>query len=78
MVCKVNPKNQFGIKSISIPRDINTVPEWFKQLPFDEQSMKDSVVNQTMDSIFGILNWGLSLESVEEENEELNSILTFC
>lgn len=78
LVCKVNPKNQFGIKSISIPRDINTVPEWFKQLPFDEQSMKDSVVNKTMDSIFGILNWGLSLEAIQEENEELNDILTFC
>ena len=78
LVCKVKAGNQFGLKSIALPRDINTVPEWFKKLPFDEQSMKDSVVDKTMDSIFGVLNWGLSLGLVQEENEELNSILTFC
>lgn len=78
IVCKMKLNNPFSITSIALPKDINTIPKWFKQLPFDEQSMKDSVVDETIDSIYGILNWGLSLGMIQDENEELNSIISFC
>ena len=78
IVCKMKLNNPFNITSIALPKDINTIPKWFKQLPFDEQSMKDSVVDETIDSIYGILNWGLSIGMIQDENEELNSIISFC
>ena len=66
------------MSSVAYPVDMTVFPKWFKQLPFDEQSMKDSVVDETIDSIYGILNWGLSIGMIQDENEELNSIISFC
>lgn len=77
IVCKLKPNNIFGMKSIAYPLDINVLPEWFKKLPFDEQSMKDSVVDQTIDTAFGVLGWKLTLESAMNEVNDLDGFLTF-
>ena len=77
IVCKLKPNNQFNMSSVAYPLDINVLPEWFKKLPFDEQSMKDSVVDQTIDTVFGVLGWKLTLESAMNEIDDLDGFLTF-
>lgn len=77
VVCKLKPRNSLNMSSIAIPIDINTVPKWFKELPFDEQSMEDSVVDKTMDSIFGVLNWGIGMNVINEVTDDLDGFLTF-
>lgn len=77
IVCKLKPNNQFNMSSVAYPLDINALPEWFKKLPFDEQSMKDSVVDQTIDTVFGVLGWKLTLESAMNEIDDLDGFLTF-
>lgn len=77
IVCKLKPNNQFSMSSIAYPIDISILPEWFKMLPFDEQSMKDSVVDNTIDTIFGVLGWKLSLENVMNEVDDLDGLLTY-
>ena len=77
IVCKLKKNNGFGLTSIAYPVDLTMFPEWFKKLPFDEQSMKESVVENTIESIFGVLNWDLSLEKAMNDNSDLEGFLTF-
>ena len=65
------------MNSVAFPVDLDIFPEWFKSLPFDEQSMKDSVVDTTIDTIFGVLGWKLSLESALNKVDDLDGFLTF-
>ena len=79
VVCKLNDKNPFGMKSIAYPNDIARLPKWFKQLPFAEQDMGDSAVDKTIETVFGGIGWDLSLaSSTKSNNEELESIISFC
>lgn len=77
IVCKLKPNNAFNMNSVAFPVDLAIFPEWFKSLPFDEQSMKDSVVDTTIDTIFGVLGWKLSLESALNKVDDLDGFLTF-
>ena len=77
IVCKLKPNNAFNMNSVAFPVDLAIFPEWFKSLPFDEQSMKDSVVDNTIDTIFGVLGWKLSLESALNKVDDLDGFLTF-
>lgn len=77
IVCKLKPNNAFGMTSVAFPVDLTFFPEWFKKLPFDEQSMKDSVVDKTIETIFGVLGWKLSLESAMNKIDDLEGFLRF-
>lgn len=77
IVCKLKPNNPFGMTSVAFPVDLTIFPEWFKKLPFDEQSMKDSVVDKTIDTIFGVLGWKLTLESAMNKVDDLEGFLNF-
>ena len=76
-MCKFKPNNAFGMTSVAFPVDLVAFPQWFKELPFDEQSMKDSVVDNTIDTIFGVLGWKLTLESAMNKVDDLDGFLSF-
>jgi len=59
IVCKLR-NNPMGFKSVAIPVDENKIPEWFKELPFDDNAMEDSVVNQKIENLFGVLHWDIA------------------
>lgn len=77
IVCKLKPNNAFGMTSVAFPVDLAIFPEWFKKLPFDEQSMKDSVVDNTIDTIFGVLGWKLTLENAMMADNDLDGFLSY-
>ena len=77
IVCKLKKNNSLNMSSVAYPVDMTVFPKWFKQLPFDEQSMKESVVEKTVESIFGVLDWDLSLEKAMNDHGDLDGLLTF-
>jgi hypothetical protein len=45
--------------SIAYPTDELRLPEWFKELPFDDNEMENSLVNEKVDNLLGVLDWKL-------------------
>jgi hypothetical protein len=59
IVCKLK-SNALGWTSIGYPTDEQRLPEWFKELPFDDGLMEATVVDQKVDNLLGVLEWNLA------------------
>jgi DNA polymerase elongation subunit (family B) len=59
IVCKLK-SNPLGWTSIGYPTDETHIPQWFKELPFDDSEMEATVVDQKLDNLLGVLDWDLS------------------
>jgi hypothetical protein len=35
------------------------LPQWFRELPFDDAEMEATVVDQKIDNLLGVLDWDL-------------------
>ena len=77
MVCNLNQNNPYGMKSIAFPIDLITLPQWFKDLPFAEQDMEDSIIDKTLDTVFKAVNWKLTLSDAMKTTDDLDGFLTF-
>jgi DNA polymerase elongation subunit (family B) len=58
IVCKLKP-NALGWTSIAYPTDELHLPQWFRELPFDDAEMEATVVDQKIDNLLGVLDWDL-------------------
>jgi DNA polymerase elongation subunit (family B) len=58
VVCKLK-SNPLGLTSIAYPTDELRLPEWFKQLPFDDATMESTLVDKKIENLLGVLNWDL-------------------
>ena len=36
------------------------IPQWFKDLPFDEEGMEQAVLDKKIQNVLGVLGWDLS------------------
>jgi DNA polymerase elongation subunit (family B) len=59
IVCKLR-SNALGWTSIGYPTDEMHLPQWFKDLPFDDTEMEATVVDQKIDNLLGVLEWDLA------------------
>jgi DNA polymerase elongation subunit (family B) len=59
IVCKLKP-NPLGFTSIGYPTDLATVPEWFKELPFADDEMENTIITQKIENLLGVLDIDLS------------------
>ena len=59
IVCKLRP-NPLGWTSIGYPTDEQHLPQWFKELPFDDAEMEATVVDGKVDNLLGVLDWDLA------------------
>jgi DNA polymerase elongation subunit (family B) len=59
IVCRLRD-NPMSFKSIAYPTDEKQLPDWFKELPFDDNGMEDAVVDKKIENLFGVLNWNIS------------------
>jgi DNA polymerase elongation subunit (family B) len=66
IVCKLK-SNPLGWTSIGYPTDETNLPAWFKELPFDDTEMEQTVVDQKIDNLLGVLDWDLA-SSTNTEN----------
>lgn len=59
IVCKLR-NNPMGITSIAYPTDESRLPDWFKELPFDDNAMEDAIVDKKIENLFGVLEWNIA------------------
>jgi hypothetical protein len=60
IVCKLK-SNPMGLTSVAYPTDQAQLPDWFKELPFDQSLMEDTIVTQKVENLLGVLNWDLKV-----------------
>ena len=66
IVCKLK-SNPLGWTSVGYPTDELKLPQWFKELPFDDAEMEATVIDQKIDNLLSVLNWDL-VSSTNTEN----------
>ena len=59
IVCKLKD-NPLGWTSIGYPTDELHLPQWFKELPFDDAAMEATVIDGKVDNLLGVLDWDLA------------------
>jgi hypothetical protein len=58
IVCKLKP-NPLGYTSVAYPTDQMRLPEWFKELPFDDLAMAETIIDNKLDNLIGVLDYPL-------------------
>ena len=58
IVCKLKD-NPLGYTSVGYPTDQIHIPQWFKDLPFDDTEMESTIVNQKVENLLGVLDWDI-------------------
>jgi DNA polymerase elongation subunit (family B) len=66
IVCKLRD-NPLGYTSVGYPTDELHIPQWFKDLPFDDSKMEAGIVDQKVENLLGVLEWQIS------ENTDINT-----
>jgi hypothetical protein len=56
VVCKLK-ENALGYTSVGYPTDELHIPQWFKDLPFDDSLMEATIVDQKVENLLGVLEW---------------------
>ena len=59
IVCKLKP-NPMNFTSVAYPIDELRLPEWFKELPFDQSLMEETIVDTKIENLLGVLDWDLN------------------
>jgi len=73
IVCKLKP-NALGFTSVAYPVDELRLPQWFKDLAFDHAEMEQTIIDNKLSNLIGVLNWDIN--STEEKNT-FNSFFEF-
>ena len=66
IVCKLKD-NPIGYTSVAYPTDELHIPNWFKELPFDDDNMESTIVDQKVENLLGVLGWNI------EEHTQIKS-----
>lgn len=74
IVCKLKD-NPLGYTSVGYPTDESHIPQWFKDLPFDDGLMETTIVDQKVENLLGVLNWQISENT--NINTTFDSLFTF-
>jgi DNA polymerase elongation subunit (family B) len=73
IVCKLK-HNPLEFTSVAYPVDELRLPQWFKDLPFNDAEMEQTIIDNKLDNLIGVLNWNIG--STEEKNT-FNSLFEF-
>ena len=65
IVCKLK-QNPLGYTSVAYPTDELRLPDWFKELPFDDAAMAETIIDNKLDNLIGVMNY--DLESTKQTN----------
>jgi len=74
IVCKLKD-NPLGYTSVGYPTDESHLPQWFKELPFDDGEMEGTIVNQKVENLLGVLEW--DIPSHTDIKTTFDSLFTF-
>ena len=65
IVCKLK-QNPLGYTPVAYPTDELRIPDWFKELPFDDDAMEATIIDNKLDNPIGVLNY--DLDSTKQNN----------
>jgi hypothetical protein len=71
-VCKLKD-NPLGLTSVALPADQLIIPEWFKNLPFDDEAMAEALITKKVENLLGVLGWDLNEARNNETFDDLFS-----
>jgi DNA polymerase elongation subunit (family B) len=74
VVCKLKP-NPLNFTSIAYPTDELRLPQWFTELPFDDEAMEKTLVDEKIDNLLGVLSWDLRSNTIV--NTTFDDLFTF-
>ena len=74
IVCKLKD-NPLGYTSVGYPTDLLHIPQWFKDLPFDQDKMEMTIVNQKVENLLGVLDWDVTAST--DVNSTFQSLFSF-
>jgi DNA polymerase elongation subunit (family B) len=72
IVCRLK-NNPMGYTSIAYPTDELHLPQWFKELPFDDDAMEEAVLDKKIENVLGAMNWDLGRSRESAALEEFFS-----
>jgi len=70
IVCKIK-QNPLEFTSVAYPTDELRLPQWFKDLPFDDSAMEEVIIDNKLDNLIGVLNYDLQST---KQNTTFNSL----
>jgi hypothetical protein len=73
VVCRLRT-NTMGYDSIAYPTDELQLPDWFKQLPFDEAGMEEAVLDKKITNVIGQMGFDLARIN---ESESISNFFDF-
>jgi len=74
IVCKLK-QNPLGFTSIAYPTDELRLPQWFCELPFDDNEMERTLVDEKIENLLGVLNW--DLRDSTDTNSTFDQLFSF-
>ena len=74
VVCKLK-QNPLGYTSIAYPTDELRLPQWFKDMPFDNLLMESTLVDEKVDNLLGVMKW--DIRSNTDTNSTFDSLFSF-
>jgi len=74
IVCKLKD-NPLSYTSVGYPTDESHIPDWFKNLPFDNDLMEVTIVDQKVENLLGVLEWGIA--EATDIKTTFDSLFTF-
>jgi DNA polymerase elongation subunit (family B) len=73
IVCKLKA-NPLAYTSVAYPTDELRIPEWFKELPFDDAAMAETIIDNKLDNLIGVLDYPLE---DTKQHTTFNSLFDF-
>ena len=74
VVCKLRT-NAMGYTSIAYPQDQLRLPKWFQELPFDDNLMESTLVDEKISNLLGVLKWDLRANT--DTNSTFDELFSF-
>jgi hypothetical protein len=74
VVCQLRD-NPLAMTSVAYPVDQLRLPEWFKELPFDDKGMMRSLVDDKIENLIGVLDWDVCSDS--DIGSTFNTLFSF-
>ena len=59
IVCKLR-RTPLGMTSVAYPVDEPHLPQWFRDLPFDDEAMEETIIDNKIKNLVGVLEWDLT------------------
>jgi DNA polymerase elongation subunit (family B) len=73
IVCKLK-NNPMGFTSVAYPVDELRLPQWFKDLPFDDAEMEATIIDSKLENLIGVLDWNIA---GTEQTNTFNKLFEF-